>query len=138
MSNIKHIIQAKRELAWKEKQIKSPDIVDTPQECYEILKKYINNMPSDTKTLLEKAEPTRIDSHIEGLVIADISRGKIKENQYLVNLNVEYTDGVVLKSYLMGMLANTSKCYIRDLFGEHDQKIDKKDIASVTEAIFKN
>jgi len=116
MQTIREILENKNKIAYKAKIDSST--YNPPVEEYFILKNKVDCLSSDTRLLIEEANPSQIDSHDPNRIVINIDgfkSEKINNARYLIKL-VVYMDGnTVIGSHLVGMLNNTSKCYKRDL-----------------------
>jgi len=117
MQSIKEILKAKNEIAYKNKVGKSAYVPPVPNEYY-TLKDKVNSFTNDTKYLIESADPEQIDSHDPSHLIINLdghNNKHINNIRYLIQLVVYLSGETVVRSHIVGMLANYEKCYLRDL-----------------------
>jgi hypothetical protein len=131
MQSIKEILEGKNKIAYKTRT-KSSYNPKPPEEFYEMVNK-VDALSSDTRTLIDSADPLQIDSHDPKHIVINLdgySNEKIGNQRYLIQLVVYLSGETVDKSFITGMLNGFSGCYIKNLVGS----VDKQQIVSYQKA----
>lgn len=122
MKSIKEILEEKRKTAYK---AKINNVIEPPTQEYLILKNKVDGINGNIQELIENADPLQIDSHEERRIVVNLegfNNEKLENIRYLIQLIAYFNGNNPVKGHIVGMLANSGKCYLRDLFGNFGNK----------------